>query len=90
MLGVQWRRSLPSRAAAVSSCSGRYAARQRPGMLRESRGSGGVLVGRASCALDKQWAGAGRARYTRAAALRRREERSKPEGPTDRPLGPAI
>lgn len=61
-----------------------------PGAAREFGGSGGVLVRQASCAGDSQWAGAGRARYTRAAALRRREERWKPEGQTARPLGPAI
>lgn len=93
MLGARWRRSQPPRATEVSGFGGGYVARQRPGVQLETWGSGGCLLHRARRVRDLEWAGAGRARYTRAAALRGREERWKPEGPPARrwglPLGEA-
>lgn len=39
MLGAQWRRNQPPRAAEVSGPGGRHAASQGPGVRRESRGA---------------------------------------------------
>ena len=65
-----------TRPAKGPGCGGRVGARR------------GQLISRASCVPGWLWAGAGRrARYTRAAALREREERSRPEGPTNHEEG---